>query len=123
MNTEQFDGHTPGPWCANEWGTDGEWMPEEGWAVQHLAVNEPLFPDEAEEWVCLADNEADARLIAAAPDLLADVKRLRQAFLIATGHVGYGNHLGHNELRHALNSAGIDADSLSWADEEWSEEE
>ena len=56
-------------------------------------------------------------------ELLAEVKRLRQAFLIATGHVGYGNHLGHNELRHALNSAGIDADSLSWADGEWSEEE
>jgi hypothetical protein len=52
-----------------------------------------------------------------------EVKRLRQAFLIATGHVGYGNHLGHTELRHALNSAGIDADSLPWADGEWSEEQ
>jgi len=55
--------------------------------------------------------------------VLAEVKRLRQAFLIATGHIGYGNHLGHTELRHALNSAGIDADSLSWAHGEWGEEE
>jgi hypothetical protein len=117
MNTEQFDGHTPGPWCTR--------------ALDPVAQTEWAAVTSTGDWILRVaeDNkgwplsQADARLIAAAPDLLAEVKRLREAFLIATGHVGYGNHLGHNELRHALNSAGIDADALSWADEEWSEEE
>jgi hypothetical protein len=113
MNTEQFDGHT---------------------LNDSLKMDEPDY-DNAREmlcgggivgWLTMGDYpsaEANARLIAAAPDLLAEVKRLREAFLIATGHIGWGNHLGHTELRHALNSAGIDADSLSWADGEWSEEQ
>ena len=54
-------------------------------------------------------------------DLLAEVKRLRRAFHIATAHIGYGNHLGHAELRRALNSVGIDHNSLPWADGEWVE--
>ena len=58
-----------------------------------------------------------------AKELIADVKRLRRAFLIATGHIGWGHHLGHDDLRHALVSEGIDDDSLPWADGEWGEEE
>ena len=111
MNTEQFDGHTPGPWAFYTMGADEPYhaVHADGWET--WGIQTPIT------------NGADARLIAAAPDLLAEVKRLRQAFLIATGHVGYGNHLGHNELRHALNSVGIDVDSLPWAGGEWSEEE
>ena len=116
MNTEQFDGHTPGPW-------DYE-IPETGDNI--IIDSEGLFVAQV---ACRADCK-NAELIAVAPDLKdalikerEENKRLRQAFLIATGHIGYGNHLGHTELRHALNSAGIDADSLSWAEEEWSEEE
>lgn len=48
-NTEQFDGHTPGPW-----------MPRD--------INDGALPH----------NEADLALMAAAPDLLAEVKRLRE---------------------------------------------
>lgn len=116
MNTEQFDGHTPGPWDLIANYSEAEW--DNTWeGAVHLFITLGLGIDRENLSV------ADARLIAAAPELLAEVMRLRQAFLIATGHVGYGNHLGHNELRHALNSVGIDADSLSWADGEWSEEE
>jgi hypothetical protein len=71
MNTDQFDGHTPGPWWSGYWETDGEWVPEKGWSVEQRIVTEPRYVDHSGECVCLADNEADARLIAAAPDLLA----------------------------------------------------
>ena len=49
MNTEQFDGHTPGPW-----------MPRD--------INDGALPH----------NEADLALMATAPELLAEVKRLRE---------------------------------------------
>ena len=69
MNTEQFDGHTPGPWYLNtpdpnpdrtvRWITGG--------------IDEPCVCTDL-----LGATDADARLIAAAPDLLAEVKRLRE---------------------------------------------
>jgi len=62
MNTEQFDGHTPGPWYLNT--PD----PDPARTVRFISD------------VCtdlLGATDADARLIAAAPDLLAEVKRLR----------------------------------------------
>ena len=67
------------------------------------------------------EREANWNLVQDAPLLLAEVKRLRRAFCIATAHIGFGNHLGHAELRRALNSVGIDHNSLPWADEEWKE--
>ena len=119
MNTEQFNGHTPGPWTVD--------VHKVGENISALLIESDMTTHSncvlAEVEVENKYAEADAQLIAAAPELLAEVERLRQAFLIATGHVGYGNHLGHNELRRALNSAGIDADSLSWAHGEWGEEE
>ena len=60
MNTEQFDGHTPGPWNVND---------EVGLVIKH--------GDEAHDFVDM-ENGANARLMAAAPDLLAEVKRLRE---------------------------------------------
>ena len=58
MNTEQFDGHTPGPWreILDQGSEDFN-----GWDE----LQEMGFNDEARD------------LIAAAPDLLAEVKRLR----------------------------------------------
>ena len=76
MNTDQFDGHTPGPWDTLVCATTGEKMVIDG-------------PDEAFA-NCLAlvagggENDVgwkNMALIAAAPDLLAEVKRLRQAIL------------------------------------------
>lgn len=60
MNTEQFDEHTPGPWNVND---------EVGLVIKH--------GDGAHDFVDM-ENGANARLMAAAPDLLAEVKRLRE---------------------------------------------
>ena len=79
MNTEQFDGHTPGPWVAkfDEHGVEGSLVVEGnrddgafgfGWEV---GCQSPLWVGESNK------NMPDARLIAAAPDLLAEVKRLQ----------------------------------------------
>tara|TARA_R100000234_G_scaffold58277_1_gene35176 strand:- start:47 stop:352 length:306 start_codon:yes stop_codon:yes gene_type:complete len=69
----------------------------------------------------IEQHRATYALLRDAPLLLAEVKRLRRAFRIATAHIGFGNHLGHAELRRALNSVGIDYNSLPWADGEWEE--
>jgi len=53
MNTDEFEGHTPAPWKI-------ELFPE------LYAVRETYYDE-------------DLKLIAAAPDLLAEVKRLREA--------------------------------------------
>jgi len=123
IDTDKYEGHTPAPWQTNDCDSQGVWQEHDESIPRHIAM-----AHSDRNWEDMTEAEfnrmmADKFLIAAAPDLLAEVKRLREAFLIATGHVGYGNHLGHNELRHALNSVGIDADSLPWADGEWSEEQ
>jgi len=79
MNTEQFDGHTPGPWVAkfDEHGVEGSLVVEgnrddgafgSGWEI---GCQSPLWVGESDE------NMPDARLIAAAPELLAEVMRLQ----------------------------------------------
>ena len=59
MNTEQFDGHTPGHWAITT--RKGTW-------VVHTQDNGD---------VATMNDYEDAKLIRAAPDLLADNKRLR----------------------------------------------
>jgi len=60
MNTEQFDGHTPGYWAITT--RKGTW-------VVHTQDNGD---------VATMNDYEDAKLIRAAPDLLAEVKRLRE---------------------------------------------
>jgi hypothetical protein len=108
IDTDKYEGHTPGPWVV----LDGMlWRKHANGNLYLMFELEPVPVKE----------EIDPQLIADAPLLLEEVKRLRRAFHIATGHIGWGNHLGHAELRHALISVGIDADSLPWADREWEE--
>ena len=76
MNTEQFDGHTPGPWRAVLDDTDGHMcvVIAEGDEKREAQLHLPC-------WVCEQDMlelTAAAELIAAAPDLLEEVKRLRE---------------------------------------------
>ena len=81
MNAERFDGHTPGPWYLDD-------APD----VKHPSV---VLADDgativAEAMTVVAeqhDAEANARLIAAAPDLLAEVKRLRDLHILACDYL------------------------------------
>ena len=57
--------HTPGPWTAECVGDTGGYNPEEVWEV--VALNGFLRVSEGL-------SAADARLVAAAPDLLADLR-------------------------------------------------
>ena len=100
MNTEQFDGHTPGPWVAkfDEHGVEGSLVVEgnrddgafgSGWEV---GCQSPLWVGESNK------NMPDARLIAAAPDLLAEVERLQHQVEAARGVLRL---LYHDELEDA----------------------
>ena len=77
IDTDKYTGHTEGPWWAGEWFTDGVAQFERGYGVEQRIVNESPFVDHSGKWVCLVDNEADSKLIADAPLILADYKRLR----------------------------------------------
>lgn len=78
--------HTPGPWVAH---------------IDYGAGSHPhyVFADEAPSGLkmpAMADNEANARLIAAAPDLLAACKAMdaELRFLAAQGKARQKPHLG-----------------------------
>ncbi len=119
IDTSKYEGHTPAPWQAvlNHTYPHMDVVIAEGDEKREAVLSLPC-------WVCEEDMlelTANAQLMADSPLLLKEVKRLRRAFHIATAHIGFGNHLGHAELRRALNSVGIDYNSLPWADGEWEE--
>tara|TARA_R100000908_G_scaffold51824_1_gene27110 strand:- start:1811 stop:2161 length:351 start_codon:yes stop_codon:yes gene_type:complete len=78
IDTDKYEGHTEGPWWTDEWFNDDVVQFERGYCVEQRIVNESPIVDHSGKWVCLADNETDARLIADAPLLLEEVKRLRE---------------------------------------------
>ena len=71
IDTDKYEGHTGGVWC---------W--EDGNIVRKAIGNTPLTDDAGLYLI------ADKHLIADAPLLLAEVKRLREAFITAVRHVG-----------------------------------
>ena len=70
MNTEQFDEHTPGPWWIEEVSDNGN---KDTWLMGNFPHNYMLF---CMEWT--EGNDIDLRLIADAPLLLQEFKRLRE---------------------------------------------
>ena len=92
IDTDKYTGHTEGPWKAFE-DIEGNGYKTGAWTVGnavHKSTAPPLhFTDEHDPHtynvmgICLfqpnrQNNEADAKLIADAPLLLAEVKRLRK---------------------------------------------
>ena len=74
IDTDKYEGHTPADqWTTHKMGADNP----------HHAVR---FGEQGLDLELKFG--ADARLIADAPLLLAEVKRLREAFIIAVRHVG-----------------------------------
>jgi hypothetical protein len=76
MNTEQFEGHTPGPWEVKLCWTDAYMVVDSHEVICSLTGNKDS--ENRKEW---------AELIAAAPDLLAEVKRLRKTIERAVRHL------------------------------------
>ncbi|MBU8921302.1 MAG: hypothetical protein KOO63_05735 [Bacteroidales bacterium] len=69
IDLTKFEGHTPGPWKA-------EMCLGRSYAIDAYSKGEIIF----KELACVSgatESVANARLIAAAPDLLAEVERLR----------------------------------------------
>ena len=66
IDTDKYEGHTPAPWEADLNDEGKRWI--------------DAYDDEGDINLCRITNgnKADARLIADAPDLLAEVKRLRE---------------------------------------------
>ena len=81
LNLNEFEGHTPGPWYVDD-------APD----VKHPSV---VLADDgativAEAMTVVAEQHdagANAQLIAAAPDLLAEVKRLRERLDLAERYI------------------------------------
>ena len=99
IDTDKYEGHTEGPWWADEWFNDDVVQFERGYCVEQRIVNESPIVDHSGEWVCLVDNEADAQLIADAPLLLQEVKRLREQYAeLREALVGDSPNWTHDEL-------------------------
>ncbi|RZD54485.1 MAG: hypothetical protein CXT67_00280 [Methanobacteriota archaeon] len=76
IDTDDYEGHTEGPWKAEDLFNNGAY-----WGIRrgkrlHLWQVRPL-PMRQLEGSCYFKNEADAQLIADSPLLLAEVKRLQ----------------------------------------------
>ncbi|SFP93057.1 hypothetical protein SAMN03159489_02216 [Pseudomonas sp. NFPP07] len=71
--------HTPGPWIARKTGGQG-WVGQRGWAID--------FNEDQEQVVDFVYEEADAKLIAAAPDLLAELQETHAALCFKAGYIG-----------------------------------
>lgn len=70
--------HTPGPWVVDEY-NDGDSRPS--WRVVA-----PRLGSRARPWVATADGPANARLIAAAPTLLAELEHAARAVHVCHEH-------------------------------------
>ena len=80
IDTDKYEGHAPAPWQASH-----DRLEHDGWIVNNhgwrVYVGEHEKRAEIQNYAFGHDelSEADARLIADAPLLLAEVKRLREA--------------------------------------------
>lgn len=70
IDIKKFIGHTAGPWRFNN-------KPGETWTISSQSGDSLMGDEQYYPWT--PDNEYDWALIAAAPDLLAEVIRLRAA--------------------------------------------
>ena len=83
IDTDKYEGHTPGPWehaigCDPETDTEGQYIWQKEGTNRHGEVVM------GHNYKC---TEEDLRLIADAPLLLEEVKRLREAFITAVRHI------------------------------------
>lgn len=87
-----MSGHTPGPWRVN--GIDGAL---EGWKVTDTGPTQDHDGDGASEYVATVYDEGNARLIAAAPELLEALKSILE--------ITDRNHVVWDRARAAIDAA------------------
>jgi|TARA_B100000085_G_scaffold224348_1_gene209692 hypothetical protein len=75
IDTDKYEGHTPAPWFPPDFG--GEGLLDNKGRVMALLVYDEEEPQTSDEWL------ANAQLIADAPFLFAEVKRLRERLIRA----------------------------------------
>ena len=136
IDTDKYEGHTPGPWVAvhKYWlkkGSHGRGLREEGAEdagnyAQSLVYTEAYLNAEDDwgvptlDWssvvngVCI-ENKATANLVADAPLLLAEVKRIQQDTLKV---VSEWFDSDENEWRKLEQALGLPLTPLSWEGEE-----
>ena len=103
IDTDKYEGHTPGPWEAELDDTDGHMYVAiaEGDEKREVFLDLPC-------WVCEEDMlelTATAELIADAPLLLAEVKQLREVLITMRDECNDFNDLGkrlHDFMRKEL---------------------
>ena len=69
IDTDKYDGHTPGPW---------KWPKKDSILLKGPGRNKYIITERHRRLSYSIDKKADAQLIADAPRLLAEVKRLTQ---------------------------------------------
>lgn len=84
--------HTPGPWSVNDW-------PQATTDIAIGAVGTPLIAKVPLRDVSINEQKANARLIAAAPDLLGVIKTLVDA---CEGAAAQGGHTLYIDLNNCL---------------------
>ncbi len=88
IDTGRYEGHTPGPWETNSEDSQGVWQEHDESTPRHIAT---VHSDR--NWEDMSETEfmrmmADKQLIADAPLLLAEVKRLRRKLMLAESALG-----------------------------------
>ena len=104
IDETKYEGHTPGPW----WFVEDYAEHDDPTFLIRANENEQLVYHQTGEW--LPDKRVDWRLMADAPKLLAEVKRLREAMkTMLDGMKG-------SILMHSINDASPEEDIEYWLD-------
>jgi len=85
MNIDDYDGHTPGPWKL----VNGDPYDDEAYWLNIVSEHGNGFGFVIQECVGFSDGEPgpNIKLMVAAPDLLAEVKRLRERLDLAERYI------------------------------------
>ena len=88
IDTNKYEGHTPGPWQASHDRLEYGWIVNNhGWRV-YVGEHEKRAEIQNSTFDHDDLSEANARLIADAPLLLAEVKRLHERLMLAESALG-----------------------------------
>ena len=127
IDTDKYEGHTPGPLKVRRHYDNDLWCVAD--EKDYLVMQTP-FPDECSHTLTDGDHYANAQLMAAAPLLLAEVKRLRRRLMLAesalgevrvcheTGQGNLGEIIAHYRDKEGVEMPSVFDDQAYWDGEE-----